>query len=410
MLVCLTQIMILLRQLLHSQAQSAATRVSLLCIGWQTVVDALICLAHIYLSLAIQPLFTAFASVAFFKLLIFCVIEMKYMAIIIQARNSSNGNGGQTAEQLRRQVAVLHIRFYTALFFAFLLLFQVGDKYRVPYVLMLYSFWLPQIVNNIITEARTPLHTYYIYGMSLTRLVAPLYLFALPNNFLKEVYPEMTTDPLLCQLLVAWVGIQTAVLIAQGKYGARFMIPARFLPPKFDYSRPLPPSMLPPGVTQEAPVKEDMRADDSNHRRNSSSKSKDAMETKSLIDDDDDDRDESSSPSRGRHTTAVTTRKRIKGNRSGGRSRRNATASRTEKSNKMTTEIPTATSDSTSPSPTSPSSPCMECSICYENIDIRNRSGYMLAPCDHLFHRDCLVQWMDVKMECPICRTELPAL
>ena len=81
MLTCLTQIVVLLRQLLHTQAQSAATRVSLLGIGWQTVLDALLCLAHVYLSLAMQPLFTAFASVAFFKLLIFCVIEMKYMAI-----------------------------------------------------------------------------------------------------------------------------------------------------------------------------------------------------------------------------------------------------------------------------------------------------------------------------------------
>jgi hypothetical protein len=104
MIVCLTQIMILLRQLLHSQAQSAATRVSLLCVGWQTVIDALICLAHIYFSLAMQPLFSAFASVAFFKLLIFCVIEMKYMAII-----PSLGTTATEAETavLRRQVAML---------------------------------------------------------------------------------------------------------------------------------------------------------------------------------------------------------------------------------------------------------------------------------------------------------------
>jgi hypothetical protein len=77
MLVCLTQILILLRQLIYSQSQSAATKVSVMCVGWQSVIDALMCLAHIYLSLAMQPLFAAFASVAFFKLLIFCVIEMK---------------------------------------------------------------------------------------------------------------------------------------------------------------------------------------------------------------------------------------------------------------------------------------------------------------------------------------------
>lgn len=76
MLVCLAQIIVLLRQLLHSQSQSAATRVSMVSIGWQTVIDGLLCLGHIYLSLALNNLFTPFASVAFFKLLIFCVIEM----------------------------------------------------------------------------------------------------------------------------------------------------------------------------------------------------------------------------------------------------------------------------------------------------------------------------------------------
>ena len=76
MLVCLAQIVVLLRQLLHSQSQSAATRVSLVCVGWQTVIGGLLCLGDIYLSLAMNNLFTPFASVAFFKLLIFCVIEM----------------------------------------------------------------------------------------------------------------------------------------------------------------------------------------------------------------------------------------------------------------------------------------------------------------------------------------------
>jgi hypothetical protein len=54
--------------------------------------------------------------------------------------------------------------------------------------------------------------------------------------------------------------------------------------------------------------------------------------------------------------------------------------------------------------------PVFDCVICYNEIDIRNRRGYMLAPCDHIFHKECLLQWMDVKMECPVCRTELPAL
>jgi hypothetical protein len=378
MIVCLTQIMILLRQLLHSQAQSAATRVSLLCVGWQTVIDALICLAHIYFSLAMQPLFSAFASVAFFKLLIFCVIEMKYMAIIIQARN--NSNGGQSTDVLRRQVAMLHLRFYVALFGAMILMFYVFDTHRTVFMLVLYSFWVPQIVMNVVTEAKAPMHQYYIYGMSITRLFVPLYVFAVRDNFLKEVWPDSVTDTFMCQLVVLWVGIQTFLLIGQGKYGARFMIPARCLPPKFDYSRPLPPSilkMLPPGaldIQHTDPLEE--------------SPLKTLSESQALLD------EESTLRGRTRHTTAVTTRNRIHGKR----------ANLTNRTESMTSEIV---------DPIKPISPCthgLDCSICYEDIDIRDRPAYMLAPCDHIFHRDCLVQWMDVKMECPICRTELPAL
>ncbi|KAL3916228.1 MAG: hypothetical protein SGILL_005273 [Bacillariaceae sp.] len=357
MLTCLTQIVLLLRQLLHTQAQSAATRVSLMCIGWQTVVDALLCLVHIYLSLAMQPLFTAFASVAFFKLLIFCVIEMKYMAIIIQARNASNG--GNTIELLRRQIAMLHLRFYVALMTSCLGFFYSGETYRTAYMLLLYSFWVPQIIQNIVTEAKRPLHPYYVYGMSLSRLVAPLYIFAFQNNFLKEVYPESPTNVFMCELLILWVGIQAGILEAQGRYGARFMIPARFLPPKFDYNRPIPPSLLPPGSQVASPTEE-----------LKSERSSPATEVRKLV-----------VPKRDTSPFAAGTRNRMKGSR----------LHRGESG--MTAETVTA-------APKNPSMPKFDCVICYNDIDVNNRTGYMLAPCDHLFHKDCLVQWMEVKMEC----------
>ena len=42
--------------------------------------------------------------------------------------------------------------------------------------------------------------------------------------------------------------------------------------------------------------------------------------------------------------------------------------------------------------------PTLDCVICYNEIDVNDRRGYMLAPCDHIFHRRCLEQWMDVKV------------
>jgi Ring finger domain len=338
------------------------------------------------------------------------------MAMIMQARNSSNG--GQTTEVLRRQVAMLHLRFYVALFGAFLLAFYVGETYRIVYALALYSFWVPQIILNVYTEAKNPLHTYYIYGMSLTRLVIPLYVFAVPNNFLKEVYPDAPTDHFLFEMVVLWVGIQAAILIAQSKYGARFMIPARFLPPKFDYSRPLPPSMLPPGWDSSssslssssasssspscptAELMDDTCRSFNNNGINSSSSSSRMTETQSLLEHHND-----GSLSRDRHhTTAVTTRNRLRGKRD------RLTESRTSTTTTQVETVMQKTSAAQNHQQPEEDQPTLDCSICYDAIDVRNRRGYMLAPCDHLFHRDCLIQWMDVKMECPICRTELPAL
>jgi hypothetical protein len=32
---------------------------------------------------------------------------------------------------------------------------------------------------------------------------------------------------------------------------------------------------------------------------------------------------------------------------------------------------------------------------------------YMMTPCNHIFHSDCLEEWFKMKKECPNCRTEI---
>ena len=145
------------------------------------------------------------------------------------------------------------------------------------------------------------------------------------------------------------------------------MIPARFLPPKFDYNRPIPASLLPSEVEGETPTQV---------LRNERSAPAEVQAPFPP-------RDTSSHRPKG-------ARNRMKGNRT----------NRNE--NAMTTETISATHARPCPS--------FDCVICYNEIDIRNCAGYMLAPCDHLFHKECLVQWMEVKMECPICRKALPTI
>jgi hypothetical protein len=62
MVCCFAQTILLLKQLLHSQPQSVAVRVSLISVGWQTVLDAILCIEHILLCMLLQPISTAFGK------------------------------------------------------------------------------------------------------------------------------------------------------------------------------------------------------------------------------------------------------------------------------------------------------------------------------------------------------------
>lgn len=46
-----------------------------------------------------------------------------------------------------------------------------------------------------------------------------------------------------------------------------------------------------------------------------------------------------------------------------------------------------------------------ECSICL--IEYENEDHVIETKCDHVFHMDCLTEWLTRKMECPLCRSEI---
>ncbi|TDH74416.1 hypothetical protein CCR75_001489 [Bremia lactucae] len=298
--VAMAEIYFLLRQLQVSSTQATAAKVSLLTIGQQGIVDSYLCLGHLTVGIVAQNVFAAFASVAFVKLIIFSVFEMRYLLIIWKARRPQGFSEGWLT--FRRELTTLYTRFYLSLC-AGIGIFYHASNHLPILIFICYSFWVPQIIHNVHREVRNPFDPGYLYGISALRLFLPLYFYGCPDNFLLA-FPmyESKIDPHFCYVLVTWVGLQVGILVLQLRYGPRFFVPARYLPVKYNYERRIDLPQL------------------------------------TLLKDSDN---------------------------------------------------------------------LIDCVICMVELEIEARD-YMIAPCDHIFHRDCLLGWMQVKMECPTCRHVLP--
>lgn len=225
------QVLLLIRQMEHSNTQSGAAKVSILMIGQQAIMDAYLCLLHLTAGILVESLFNAFATAAFFKFVVFSIFEMRYLLAIWKAcRPLSNGEGW---EVMRRELSVLYSRFYGILLGGILLMYEMKNFLR-PILFIMYSFWIPQIVTNVIRDSRKPLHPFYILGMTFTRLAIPLYMFGCPSNFMR-----IEVDKSWCMSLVIFTGLQALVLLLQHYLGSRWFIPRQILPEKYCYYRRL---------------------------------------------------------------------------------------------------------------------------------------------------------------------------
>lgn len=303
-IVCVLQIYLLTGQLRHVQTQAAASKLSVISILGQALVDSLLCVLHLLLSnLFSGEYFYYFIPIVLLKLLMFGIFEMRMVILVYQARfgQELGANWGT----LRQYLALIHIRFYVCLFGAMFFIFCF-QKMPVIIILALYSFWFPQIIINALRGIRKPFAPTYVLSMSLCRMFFPLYLLGCPDNIFAAIEGRdpAAVSPLACVTVVVWLGGQVLLLHLQDEWGPRFFLPASMLPVTYNYERPLPAHIMPTDGPE------------------------------------------------------------------GGL-------------------LP-------------------ECVICYNGVDPWQRN-YMITPCDHIFHRDCLTEWLNHKMECPVCRAALPS-
>lgn len=221
------------------------------------------------------------------------------------------------------------------------------------------SFWIPQLVRNIQRNSRRAFSWHFMLGQSGLRILPVAYFYTDPNNFaLSE------TDWTAFLVLLGWLWLQLFLLWAQDIVGPRFGIPAGWMPEAWDYHQILreddaEAGGLPIGLDALSPTSPGLERVRSLSFGSSGERSKDS--------------------SKNTHTRVRT----------------------------------------------------MSCPICREALEVPvvragesvegggvgggvvgalERRKYMYTPCRHIFHSECLEGWLRFRLQCPLCREELPPL
>ena len=251
------------------------------------------------------------------------------------------------------EFSAIYTRFYftlIVLMFFSLWAFSWPRTLRSAYVNILcfayLSFWIPQIYRNVMRNCRQALKWEYVVGISILRLTPIVYCYTKQNNTL-----SIDVDWTAAYILVSWVWLQVLALASQQFLGPRLFVKESWCPPAYDYHP--------------------------------------------LLHDDEDDVEAGATLPIGFVASASQAKDKD--------------ASTKEKASIGDRKI-------------------FDCAICMNEIDVpvvskssgKERSGmgsswferrnYMVTPCRHIFHSECLEGWMRLRLVCPICREGLPPL
>jgi hypothetical protein len=224
----------LVQQIESSPTQASMIRISLASVGLRAVIDSYYCLTHLTAAILVDKLFMPFGAVAMCYFVLFSILEMRLLVAVWRARRPHV----QGWMELRVDIGAVYSRFYGGFIFGLFLMYWLSD-YFILFVLLMNSYWLPQIVRNAYHNQRQALKPWYVVTTSYARLIGPLYIYGCPTNFMR-----IKPNYLECFILVAWTTAQAAMLLVQQYVNPRFGFPEGIFPEVYDYHRKVSDEIL----------------------------------------------------------------------------------------------------------------------------------------------------------------------
>lgn len=385
----LIQTVVLTMQMKDTSTPSTISRISFISVALTALVDGAVCMTALVMSF-METVALAFLAVAFVAFILTVLFELRYLTMVYRSqlmesiadararealneRTRQNESDTRTeprlpmterpampvVEQDERQISgMIYSRYYLCLL-GFLILSVTSTSwplilkrgYEYLVLFFIYSLWLPQIYRNIVRGSRKAFLWRYVIVTSCVRLIPVLYVFLVPANIVDHRYGGTFAAIICC-----YVWFQICLLVAQSIFGPRFFIPRGTYNALYDYH---------PVITEEDLETGFNFVKDSDNPTNVRVGLPEAAV--SLSDGDEDD-------------TSLLQRKAS-----------------------------------------------VDCAICMNPVEVvilpKNkmhiastpanilaRRKYMVTPCKHVFHSDCMEQWMRTRLQCPVCRNPLPPI
>ncbi|GAB7347247.1 hypothetical protein MBLNU459_g3343t1 [Dothideomycetes sp. NU459] len=288
---------------------------------------------------------------------VFMPSDQEGLELAAQPGITTAGDGTATEQDRAAGFGATYTRFYLVLLASMFLSLNASSwpapfrRFYFTTLAFLYlSFWVPQIHRNALRNCRKALRWDFVAGQSLLRLVPFAYFYGYSGNAL---FADVDLTDLA--VLAGWVWAQVMLLASQEVLGPRWFIRGNWVPPAYDYH----------------PI---LREDEEG------------------------------------------------GNMPVGASQ--ALAS-TPSSPTLTAKGPGDSVDK--------GKRTFDCAICMQEFEVpvlgKDGAGgaeaggiasgtelvfarrlYMVTPCRHIFHAACLEGWMKYRLQCPICREQLPPM
>ncbi|KAL4503184.1 hypothetical protein ABPG72_014413 [Tetrahymena utriculariae] len=195
-----------------------STKISMLTLGFITIYDSYVSLAHLYMALQYTSYFYYFILPTLIYFVMTTIVDMKLLIIVWKNRCYVNFT---TPSEIRKGFALFYAKFYISLiiFFTLTYFFYLYNEYLLLWPL----FIVPQIVHNFM-KGNTPLFSKnYMFGMIFSRAIIPFYFRVCKYN-IRNLAPCLYFSiawPLLFAFFIL-------VLFLQYKIGPRFFVPRRF--------------------------------------------------------------------------------------------------------------------------------------------------------------------------------------